>query len=89
MDGFLQALATTTAGKTGFRCGVIRLLAQMSDTHREAVTQEIDDIIRARRDGIKARHTSESLARVLTEHGYRIRGAVMQSHVAGRCACGR
>lgn len=89
MDDFLEALATTSKGKPGFRCGVMRLLAELSDNHRRAVEHEIDLIVQARREGMTSRHSCESLARVLTDHGYRISGAVLQSHVGRRCACGR
>ena len=89
MDDFLEALATTSKGKPGFRCGVMRLLAGMPETHRVAVQDELSHIVRARRDGTTHRHSCESLAKVLNGFGYQIRGAVIQAHVAGRCACGR
>lgn len=89
MDGFVEALRTTSAAKPGFRCGVARVLSDMTDNHRAAVQQEIDDILAARRDGGTSRHSCESLARVLREHGHNVSGPVMQQHVAGRCACGR
>ena len=89
MDQFVEALRTTGASKPGFRCGVARVLASMSDVHRQAVLAEIDDIRDARIGGTTARHSCESLARVLREHGHDVSGPVMQQHVAGRCACGR
>lgn len=89
MDGFLEALSSPSKRRPGFSCGVARVLADMSEQHRAAVQQQIDELVAARRDGSTSRHSCESLARLLTDHGYRIRGPVMQSHVAGRCACGR
>lgn len=89
MDDFLEALATTSKGKPGFRCGVQRLLTEMSESHRVAVQDELSQIVRARQDGTTSRHSCESLAKVLNDHGYSIRGAVIQAHVGGRCACGR
>ena len=89
MDGFLEALSSPSKRRPGFLCGVARVLADMPETHRVAVQQQIDELVAARRDGSTSRHSCESLARLLTEHGYEIRGPVMQSHVAGRCACGR
>jgi len=89
MDGFLEALATSSKRRPGFGCGMQRVLAEMPETHRVAVQQQLDEIAAARRDGTTSRHNGESLARLLTEHGYPIRGAVVQGHLAGRCACGR
>jgi hypothetical protein len=89
MDEFLDALQKSSRGRPGFPCSVKSLLLSMPDNHRAAVQLELDDIVRSRETGSIARHSCESLARVLTDNGHPIRGAVIQHHVAGRCTCGR
>jgi hypothetical protein len=88
-DSFLDALQQTSAQKPGFRCGVQRVRADMTEAHRQGFDAELDAMFRAREDGTTYRHSCESLARLLSDHGYAIRGAVIQGHLAGRCACGR
>lgn len=89
MDDFLEALNQPTSIRPGYQCGVQRVRADMTDPHREAFDRELNNLIAARREGIAYRHSGESLGRLLSAHGYQIRGAVIQNHVAGRCACGR
>jgi hypothetical protein len=89
MDPLIEALQQTTAQKPGFRCGVQKVRATMSDEQRQAFDLELDGLRRARETHTRYRHSCESLARVLSDHGFTIRGAVIQGHLAGRCACGR
>jgi hypothetical protein len=89
MDPLVEALQQTTAQKPGFRCGVQKLRASMSAEQRAALDVELDGLFQARQTHTRYRHSAESLARVLSDHGFTIRGAVIQGHLAGRCACGR
>jgi hypothetical protein len=89
MDPLIEALQQTTAQKPGFRCGVQKIRAAMSDEQRQAFDLELDGLFRARQTHTRYRHSAESLARVLSDHGFTIRGAVIQGHLAGRCACAR
>jgi hypothetical protein len=89
MDPLVEALQQTTAQKPGFRCGVQKLRASMSAEQQAAFDIELDGLFEARQTHTRYRHSAESLARVLSDHGFTIRGAVIQGHLAGRCACGR
>jgi len=89
MDPLVEALQHTTAQKPGFRCGVQKLRASMSAEQQAAFDIELDGLFQARQTHTRYRHSAESLARVLSDHGFTIRGAVIQGHLAGRCACGR
>jgi hypothetical protein len=89
MDPLVEALQQTTAQKPGFRCGVQKLRASMSAEQQAAFDIELDGLFQARQTHTRYRHSAESLARVLSDHGFTIRGAVIQGHLAGRCACGR
>jgi hypothetical protein len=89
MDPLVEALQQQTALKPGFRCGVQKVRAAMSDQQRQAFDIELDGLFQARQTHTRYRHSAESLARVLSDHGFTIRGAVIQGHLAGRCACGR
>ena len=87
-DAFLAALEQPSAGTPGGRCTVRLMLNDMPSAHRDAINHELDAIVDARQRGVNYRHTVAGIAKIMTEHGYRISPKSLNRHVRRECNCG-
>jgi len=80
-----------TAPKRG--CLISRLLDTMTTEDSTALQSAIDAVRERHRAGVnpQARHgiTAVAIMRALHAEGYQMSDYVVQSHVYGRCGCGR
>jgi len=91
-----MGLATRLAGEmtaTPRGCVIGRLLDTLADEDARALQNAIESVREAHENGVhpQARHgiTATAIHRALDAEGHKMTAYTVQTHVYGRCGCGR
>lgn len=68
-------------------CNFRDLVEHMPGDERQAVLQELREIVKERKFTSRPFHTSNRLSRILNDHGYIISSDVINHHLNGKCCC--
>lgn len=83
----LAALDSPLRRQPGVKCGMTRVLHDVTPELRLRLEAILDEMKVAREQGHQCRYTCPWLARTLTEHGHKVSALTINVHVNRKCAC--